>query len=176
MITAHPLLVFALKVALAIPFASVMTVRGVVISPYVVSVTAKVTGTDGIAPDDSFLATTVISEISFPFATIHSGIESIVDAASAISAETIPMRRKSPSRINSPVFARISNTLEKDDVLAKYIKLFILKCALIFVRFKKYAFYIGRFNVSPPRPQAFVFPVWDIPGRDPLRCIPHQNI
>jgi hypothetical protein len=109
-----------------------MTV-GVVIRPYTGSLTVKVTVADGTAePEEVFLATTVMTEISLLLATIHALPAAMVDAESAMSAETVPMRRNSPSRINIPAFARISDTLEKYDERVKYIKISILKNVLFF--------------------------------------------
>jgi hypothetical protein len=72
----------------------------------------------------------------------------MVDDVSATEAETVPMIRKSPSRINNPAFARMSNTLEKYDALVKYIKLFILKEDWDLDLFKKYAYFSGLLEIS----------------------------
>jgi hypothetical protein len=112
-ITAVPLLVFTLKELVATPAASATTV-GAVMLPYTGSLTVKVTVADGTTdPEEVFLATTVMTEISLLLATTHALPAAMVDAESAMSAETVPMKRTSTSRINIPAFARISDTLEK---------------------------------------------------------------
>jgi hypothetical protein len=70
-----------------------------------------------------------MTEESILLATGQSLLGVIDDDESATEAETIPVIRRSPSRIKNPAYARISNTLEKYDAPVKYIKLFILKDA-----------------------------------------------
>jgi hypothetical protein len=110
-ITAVPLLVFVSNELVAIPVGPVVAVEGL-ISPYAGSSIVKVTCAPDTAGPDILVAVTVITERSYPFATGHSLLAEIVPTSATI-AETVPKIRKRPSRIKSPAFARITNTLEK---------------------------------------------------------------
>jgi hypothetical protein len=107
---------------------------------------------------------TVTVVVSMGLATTHVLSDVMVDPESAMSAETVPIIRRSPNKMIIPAFARMSNTLEKYDALVKYIKLFILKRGYSFDRFKKYGFKLDRLVNYSSRPRALVFSLPDIPG------------
>jgi hypothetical protein len=126
-----------MKVVVATPVASVIAEAGVR-TPYAASFTEKEIRAAGTyCPVERFLATTVIWEESALFAITHALFVAMVDGVSAIVAETVPVMRRSPSRIKKPAFARMSNTLEKYDAFAKYIKLCINKNARFSVKIEK---------------------------------------
>jgi hypothetical protein len=129
--TAVPLLVFVIKLLVATPVGPVGTVAALIV-PNAGSSIEKATVAPGTyCPDERFLTAIVMTDSSYPFAiTQFSLVEKLIMESAlpgGYTAETDPTIRIRPSTMKSPAFARIANTLETRDALAKYIIISFLK-------------------------------------------------